>query len=108
MDMREPAEVFPLAQFVGEEMEARGWTSADVAFRMGFKDETDFGLKCFEVDLFLAVQEDGLILPPAFLDGLARAFGVSETFFSNLHEVWRRYPDRRVPYEPPDYLFSKT
>ena len=102
---RVPAEVWPLAAYLGEEMAARGWTTLDVAMRMGGrgKDEVAFDLLC--LDMLMCVHKDGLILGdmPA---KLSRAFGISPEYFVDLDAVWRAHPDRRVDYTPPDTLFS--
>lgn len=99
---REPVEVFPLAQYVAEEMEARGWTANDVAARMG----GDYATNAFVVDLLLAVHEDKLIVDDDTFAGLSRAFGVSEQYFRNLDAVWRKWPDRRSEFECPEHLLS--
>lgn len=101
-----PAEVFPLAQFVCEEMEARGWTSDDVAIRMGYKTDEEYGLDLFSFGLLMSVQEDGLLVGDELFRKLALAFDVSEEYFRNLDATWRKWPDRRVPFECPDSLFG--
>lgn len=104
-EIREPAEVFPLAQFIGDEMEARGWDASDVAFRMGWRDADEYGRFILYVELVLAIHDGPLLIDDDLFSRLAKAFGVSESFFRNLHETWTKYPDRRVAYEAPDVLF---
>ena len=99
---REPVEVFCLASYLAEEMEARGWTSSDVGVRMGGETALD----TLTVDLLLAVQDDNLIISGDTYRALERAFGVSEGFFERLDSAWHKYPDRRVPFDAPDFLFS--
>ena len=98
----EPAEVFPLAQYLCEEMEARGWTTADVAARMDGDDAENQML----VDLILVVHKDGLTIDGKTFDALAKAFGVSALVFKRLDAGWRRWPDRRSSFTAPDSLFE--
>lgn len=109
MTDREPVEVFCLASYLAEEMEARGWTSVDVGLRMGADDSSadDLGKNILVVDLLLAVQDDKLVIKPDLYRQLERAFGVSEGFFERLDAPWHKYPDRRAPFAAPDYLFSR-
>ena len=101
-----PAEVHSLASYLCEEMLAREWTSLDVARAMGG------GTRSVErntliVDLLLVVQRDKLVVADETFRGLARAFGVSDDLFRNLDREWRRWPDRRVPFECPESILSR-
>lgn len=98
----EPIEVWPLASYLAEEMEARDWTTDDVAKRMGGELWRD----CLVVATLLSVQEDNLIVGDDTFIGLSLAFDVSEDLFRNLDQLWRDYPDRREPFEAPDRLFG--
>ena len=104
--MDAPAEVFCLAEYLCEEMQARGWNTEDVAVRMGTPGGVAMGT--FRMDIIMAVQDDGLIIEDEIFDGLARAFSVSPEFFRNLHDQWKRYPDRRSAFECPEEIFSRT
>lgn len=99
---REPAQVWPLAHFLAEEMAARNWTSEDVAKRM----DGELAKNVLIVDMLLCIQDDGLIVDRETCEQLGKAFSVSAEFFSNLHDVWKRWPDRREPFEPPEQLMS--
>ncbi|MDB5531584.1 MAG: hypothetical protein JWR51_4687 [Devosia sp.] len=102
----EPVEVFSLAQYLGEEMDERGWTSWDVAARMGGKD---LSLDALTVDILLAVQgvpREKVVIGADMYRQLERAFGVSEGFLEALNAAWERYPDRRAAFEAPEDLFS--
>lgn len=103
---REPAEVYCLAEFLAEEMLVRGWTAADVGRRMCIA--LDWKHDALVLDVILAVQKDGLQINDETFDGLARAFDISPQFFRNIDEMWRKWPDRRVPFECPDNVFSKV
>lgn len=102
--MQSPADVFCLAEHLCEEMQARGWRTEDVAARMGTPSGAAMDLFC--LDLVMAVQDDGLIIDEEFFGGLARAFDVSAEFFRNLHEGWKRHPDRRSPFKCPEEIFG--
>ncbi|ADJ22975.1 hypothetical protein Hden_1161 [Hyphomicrobium denitrificans ATCC 51888] len=98
-----PAEVFPLAQYLAEEMEARNWTCSDVAKRM--QTPSGYSLDCFRIEILLAVQDEHLIIDDELIAGLARAFGVSNEFFRNLHQIWLDNPAARVAFRCPEGLF---
>lgn len=101
-----PAEVFPLAELLGDEMEARGWTTDDVAAHMG-GDENEVARNMLLVMILLSVQRDSLTLSEKTLGGLTRAFDVDPDFFRNIDAAWRNAPpDRRQFYSPPDALFG--
>ncbi len=98
-----PIEVFPLAEYLGDEMQARGWTIEDAGGRMGVQGPARDTLT---LALAMAVQKDNLLLTDEFMDGLARAFDVSPQFFRNLHRTWLNHPEARQPYSAPDSLFG--
>jgi hypothetical protein len=102
---REPVEVWPLTHFLCEEMQARGWTTADVAIRM--KTSDGYGIDKLTLDLLMANEEANLIIDDNTFAALARAFGVSEQYFRNLHAVWKNWPDRRVAFECPESIFGE-
>ena len=101
-----PAEVFPLAEILGDEMEARGWTTDDVAIQMG-GDEDEIAKNMLIVMLLLSVQKEGLVIGDKTLAGLTRAFDVDTAFFLNIDNAWRNAPavSRRF-YSPPERLFG--
>lgn len=105
-ELRIPAEVFPLAELLGDEMEARGWTTDDVAIQMG-GDENEIARNMLVVMLLLSVQREGLAIGDKTLDGLTKAFDVDPEFFRNIDAAWRDAPaDRRQFYSPPEALFG--
>lgn len=103
---RIPAEVHPLASFLYEEMKERGWTTDDVAARMGGMSEVHVGRDLLSVMLILAVQKDSLLIGDDLFEKLASAFETSEFFLRDLDEEWRKWPDRRVPFECPDDAYG--
>jgi plasmid maintenance system antidote protein VapI len=104
MNTNEPAEVFHPAEFICEELLARGWTTEDVAVRM----DGNVIRNLIALDLYLCVHRDNLLLDDVTCGGLAKAFGVSSQFFKSLDTSWRSYPDRRVPFTPPEGVFGET
>jgi hypothetical protein len=105
MGEREPAEVFCLAEFLYDEMEARGWQTDDVAARMGGADPWR---DLMVLNLIMCVHKDALIVDDATFRGLARAFDVSEDMLRNLDAVWRRWPERRSAFTPPESIFGEV
>ena len=103
---RIPVEVWPLAYFLAEEMDARGWTAVDVAARMGGTSEQEVFRNAVIVDLILAVQKDGCLIGDKTFNQLSRAFGVSAQYFRNLDVMWRKWPDRRVQFTVPEHLLA--
>jgi hypothetical protein len=102
--MAGPAEVFPLAEYLSDEMIERGWTSADVAMRMA--NGREYGINILCVELLLAIDDEDLKIDDETFSGLAAAFGVSEAMFRSLDANWRRWPDRRSRFEAPEHLFA--
>lgn len=103
---RIPAEVFPLAELLGDEMEARDWTTDDVAIRMG-GNEVQIAKNMLIVMLLLSVQKVSMEIGDDTLAALTRAFDVDSEFFWNIDNAWRRAPpDSRRFYSPPEKLFG--
>ena len=100
----EPAEVFSLAEYLSDELIARGWKTEDAAVRMRTKHGAAHDL--FFLDIVICVPDEKLMIDDDGFAGLARAFGVNAQFLKNLHDLWMRYPDRRSPFEVPDSLFG--
>lgn len=101
-----PVEVFPLAQYLGEEMEERGWTSWDVGLRMGGETDEEVSKNAFVVELILSVLDGSLKWTPELYRQLERAFGVSDGFFERLNQPWLQHPDKRAGYDAPDHLYA--
>ncbi len=85
---RPPAQVFSLAQYLGEEMDERGWTSWDVGSRMGGENEDQKSQDAFVVECILSVLDGSLKWTPELYRQLERAFSVSEGFFERLNQPW--------------------
>jgi len=100
-----PAQVFCLAELLSDELIARGWTTDDVAARMG-GNEDQFIKDLLAVNLIMCVHKDKLLIGDRLFDGLAKVFDVDPMFFRNIDAGWRQYPDRRSPFEPPESIFG--
>jgi len=99
-----PAQVFSLAEIVGDEMLGRGWTTDHVAAFYA-DNPADVPRAAFEIALLLSVPS----LPPLREDQarrLSRAFDVSWQFFMNIDAGWHQWPDRRALYSAPDALYG--
>jgi plasmid maintenance system antidote protein VapI len=78
-DEFKPAEVFPLSEFLAEELTARGWTAADVCARCCLSAE--------RVEAILA--GDRLSLQEA--EPLAYALEVSAELLLRLQLIWHKW-----------------
>ncbi len=87
MMTRTPAEVFPPGQFLQEELDARGWTTADLAQRMGGDPAVDQ----LAVDIMIGCgpEDKGILMGRGMAEGLALALGTSTEFWGNLDRAWR-------------------
>jgi|TARA_Y100000296_G_scaffold84726_1_gene118683 HTH-type transcriptional regulator/antitoxin HigA len=92
MTERTVAETFPPGEFIADELTERGWTTADLAARMG----GDPAVNQLDIDLLIHAPSRDMILAEETAQGLARAFGVSASFFLSLDRAWR---DHEPPLE---------
>ena len=103
-DNQGPAQVFCLAEYLADEMMARGWTASDLALRIGNK--RDPGLTLLSLRMLLCIQRDNLIIDDKTFADLARAFGISERMLRSLHAVWLAWPDRRSKWKCPEEILN--
>lgn len=80
-------ERWPPGHFIAQEMRARGWTSRELALRIG-GDARTVALNEFAIDLVIAVSDKRLRLGHDLIMGMARAFGVAPAFFERLEQLW--------------------
>ena len=85
--MRIPAEVFPPGEFIADELEARGWTTRDLAERMG----GDADMNQLVVDMLVLVPVKGMLLGTATARQLAAAFGTPAEFWVALDRSWQEF-----------------
>jgi plasmid maintenance system antidote protein VapI len=79
---------YPLGEFLQEEMDARGWTTTDVAMRMG---GDDISKNLFRLEMTLAVHDPNLLLNADMANDLEMAFNIPAEFFLNIDAAWRAY-----------------
>jgi plasmid maintenance system antidote protein VapI len=96
-------EVWPLATYLAEEMQARGWTDKDVAKRI----PGDYTHNLLFVGLTLTIQDEKMILTDQSAKVLADAFGTSPEYIKNLHKSWLENPAGRQPFECPEELLTE-
>lgn len=86
---RVPAEATHPSIFINEELEARGWSIADLAMRM----PGDFGINSVALEFYLTIgpDEPGLRMGDC-AEGVSRAFGVDPDLFGNLERTWLQHP----------------
>lgn len=102
----EPAEVFSVAEYIADELEARGWTTRDLAARMSDRIAPD--VRLLALDLLLACgSEPNVIIDDADLCEFATAFDVSPDMFRHIYKTWKENPERQSKFECPDYLLSQ-
>lgn len=78
---------FHIGEFVRDEMECRGWSTRELAARMGFAD-LDVGT--LAMDLLMNVTDNkGVLCSESDYKGLARAFGTSVDIWRNIDKQWR-------------------
>lgn len=89
--MAGPAEAFPLGVILQDEMDARGWTSFDVALRMGGSTSHEVAVDHCCVELALHIRDPDLILDEETARKLGRAFDVNPQYFLNLSAAYREW-----------------
>jgi HTH-type transcriptional regulator/antitoxin HigA len=80
MSDRRPAEVFPVGEYIRDELTGRGWTYADLAGRTGMSPQEVEDI-CAGVKPFLAKHAVAV----------GRAFGTGEVFWLNLNHAYLRW-----------------
>jgi plasmid maintenance system antidote protein VapI len=76
-----PAETFPVAEFIKEEMKARGWNETDLAIHGELT-----------VSLVVDLLFGSVRVTPTIARGLAKAFGTGPELWLNLEESHQKVP----------------
>lgn len=97
-----PAMVWPLADYLAEEMDERGWTCVDVARRMPGEYSSNIGV----INVVLACCQKEFIVSKDLAKRIATAFDVSPQYILKLHQVWTENPAARQPFECPNHLLD--
>ena len=83
-----PAELFHVGVYIADELEARGWTTADAAKRMGGDPAVDE----LALDLWIACGDTvHLIMSDECARGLSLAFGTSPEIWMSLHKSFMEW-----------------
>lgn len=87
------AEAFHPSIYIKDELEARGWSTDDLAKAM----PGDYGINRMALDFYLEIGPDN---PTMHLGSLAievsRAFGVDDSLFPNLERSWLDHPTTKA------------
>lgn len=81
------AVAFPVWSYIRDELTARGWTTIDIAYRMG--GDTMTNLCCLDLLRDVAPHDTRLTLGADTAAGLANAFGTSAELWLNLDASFR-------------------
>ena len=93
-----------LAEFLADELDARGWTAIDVADRMS--DKRSRFKNGMIINMMLSIDCQKLVPDDSLYAELDTAFGVSKGFFCRLIESIKADAAGRQPvFECPDRLF---
>ena len=79
------AEVFPVGEFIRDELRARGWSVCDLAGKMGGDPDVNH---C-ALDLVMLAPDPKYPLGEEMAHQLAGAFGTSADLWENLDRAWR-------------------
>ena len=91
MSIRKPVETFPPGEFLRDELNARGWTTRDLALRIG-GDAREVAVNQLALDLLIHVRDPGIYVGEQLAEGLARGLGTTATYWLNLDAAWHRSP----------------
>lgn len=93
-----PAECFPPGEFILDEIEARGWTEEDLAYRMGASTEDEFAQNLLTLHLIIEFPEykgRATRMGDGVAEQLGKAFGTSAELWANLETSWIEYVNNR-------------
>lgn len=88
MNERIPAEAWHPSIYILEELDARGWSIADLAKRM----PGDFAVNNLAMETYLLIGPGEPKLRIGDTAGLAQAFDVDAALFTNLENAWLNHP----------------
>ena len=82
-----PAEVFPVGEFIRDELHARRWRVRDLALRMG----GDVDVNHCTLDFLMLAPRPGYPLGTEMAGKLAQAFGTTPELWLNLDAAWQSW-----------------
>ena len=80
--------VFPVGEFIRDEMKCRAWTRTDLVAKMS-RSPDDVKLLRLELDILLDAPTKGVMLSESTAIDLGRAFGTSASLWRNLDRQWQ-------------------
>ncbi len=90
MDATRQSMVFPVGEFIADEMKVRCWSRNELVARMSRSFEDAVGLQ-LELALLLDTPIKGVILDERTAMALGRAFGTSASLWMKLDRQWQNY-----------------
>ena len=103
--MKQPAECFPVGEYIRGELTTRGWIVAELAERMG----GDEHLNRHILAAIMCVPHPRLYLDAETAEQLARAFDTSVSLWLNLDKAWREWKEAKDrPPSAPGNLNGRT
>jgi hypothetical protein len=100
---RIPAQVFPLAEYLCDELVARDWHTADCARR--FDNGLSQAVNLLALNLLMLGAN--IPAPDHVIEGLANALSVSKAFLRSLERPALEHPDRVARWICPIDVLSK-
>lgn len=79
-----------MRHYIQEELDARGWTVADVANQIT-TDPHEWSEWHLTVELLIAFSDEKIIVDESTADALGKAFGTSPQLFINLNDNYQRW-----------------
>lgn len=77
---------FHPAEFIWDELEARGWSMQHLYDRL---PQDDGGATRLSIETYMATQDPDIAMDENMANALHGVFGVSAQFFLNLHKSWK-------------------
>ncbi len=84
--VRQPAERFPIGEYIREEMEARGWSADNMASRMCL---VDFDVMLCELELHLGMEDSDASLGEDTARRMGKVLGVEGAWLMRLDALGR-------------------
>jgi plasmid maintenance system antidote protein VapI len=80
-----------VADYIEEELHERDWSVGDLASKMGYKTDKEYGVDHLTVQMILALSAKDVTctIGKPTMEKLAQAFGTSPELFVNLDAAWR-------------------
>lgn len=95
------AEAFPVGVFIAEELEARNWSTQDLAIRMCGSTLQEIAVDKASIEILIATNDPNCLVGEETAKKLGQAFGVNPQWFLNLESFYRDWCSQNsVSHEP--------